>query len=67
MNAPSGIIHVFKGADIGRDTETHCGKKMESLPRADGSLPYRLADRATCPVCRERCDKIAVMRAGLHA
>ena len=61
MNA-QGIVHVIKGGEIQRNSVTLCGIALESLPRADCSLPYRLHDHATCAQCAAKVSRIETMR-----
>jgi hypothetical protein len=59
------MIHIRIGGDVNRDTKTYCGKKLEDLPRADGSVLYRHRDMTNCEVCLKKAENVATMRGEL--
>lgn len=54
--------HLIIGSDMGRDTKTGCGIKLEDLPRKDASVPYKLRQHITCEKCQDKARKIANMK-----
>ena len=54
-------LHIQKRGEVNRDTKTLCGKKLEDLPRMDGSVSFKNHDNATCFTCRDIAESIVRM------